>query len=54
MGVSEALISVECMWCGFAATKWSMLSFGTLQGDVDVWVCDVCAAAWKQPIDSTE
>lgn len=54
MAVSEALVSVECMWCGYAATKWSMLSFAIVEENVDVWVCDICASAWKQPIDSTE
>lgn len=33
---------VECIWCRGRFTHLALLQ------NVDVWVCDVCAARWKR------
>ena len=37
------LIKCTCAWCGFTASRF------TIDGSQpQVWVCDVCAAKWKE------
>jgi len=43
----NVLVSVECQWCGFKATRWEMLSLEIKVETVDIWVCDVCAQKWR-------
>ena len=41
------LVECRCQWCGFEATRWEMLELDINEEQVDIWVCDVCALAWR-------
>jgi len=37
------LIKANCAWCGYTANRWMIVQ----TNPVEVWVCDVCAAKWR-------